>query len=371
MTRPFRPRVAALALACGLALTGLLALPAAAVSFDRVDDGVCTYRMQGDIVPGDSARLAAVLQQTRSFSLCLDSGGGSVHEGLTMMRMLLQPDVAVQTHVRNGSFCASACTFVLFAGTDRHAGRQVPARFVWPGGMMGVHAPSLRQPDTTFTAEEIRDAYREGIVVSTWITEALLLTVGQQPLITPWLHRRMLATPAEDMFWLETVADVAFAGVSLGGVTVPAPLSSQQWAQLCTMAYLLGHPLGRDDANALDTRSAASIVSETLSRVAGGPATRTTRTTATGTAVSAAMFPGRRYGTACEAEIPQAAHTLAPHRHPGQFGPLEARFVDYVLTSSADFDIPPSGPPYNDETWRVRIEPWFALNGATLLRDLR
>jgi hypothetical protein len=98
----------------------------------KTKSGELALRLQGRIVPGDTARLRAALEQQRPVLFVLNSPGGSVIEGRDMARLIRAS--GGRTMVPANGLCASAC-FMLFAAAG--------GKLVQPGAMVGVHSASV------------------------------------------------------------------------------------------------------------------------------------------------------------------------------------------------------------------------------------
>ena len=80
----------------------------------------------GAIERSDSFEFRKAIRTHPIDTVVLGSPGGSVWEGLSMAGIIY--DKKLRTYVPKGSECASACSFMYFAGQPRHA-----------GGKVGVH----------------------------------------------------------------------------------------------------------------------------------------------------------------------------------------------------------------------------------------
>jgi hypothetical protein len=94
-----------------------------------------TVYASGAIEEGDAAKLAAL---PRFGTLELDSPGGLVGEALAMAANM-DARGGIQTIVKAGASCASACAMALFVSGK--------TRIVYMGGRLGIH--SCRNPDGT------------------------------------------------------------------------------------------------------------------------------------------------------------------------------------------------------------------------------
>lgn len=111
--------IATLLRPCALLVAALLAAPASALTL-RERDGVALLR--GSIEEGDAKVLAAFLEKPRATPLrviWLESGGGSLAEGIRMAKEIRKAKIATAVDA-TGAYCDSACTFLFVAGAQRH-----------------------------------------------------------------------------------------------------------------------------------------------------------------------------------------------------------------------------------------------------------
>jgi len=84
--------------------------------------------LTGTIAPGDADRIAPRLAEIAPDVVLLDSPGGSVLDALALGRALRR--AGIETEVRDGAICLSACPWLFAGGTERRA---------HPGARIGVH----------------------------------------------------------------------------------------------------------------------------------------------------------------------------------------------------------------------------------------
>jgi hypothetical protein len=130
------------AVAAGPLLVLALTSPAAALTVQRVDVGrtdAAVFLMEGAFEPGDTLRLQreiAKLPATMPVAVILNSGGGSLDEGLDLGRFF--HSVRITTFSMGyGGVCLSACSLAFLGGRDRVTGK--PARIKMTGGRLGFH----------------------------------------------------------------------------------------------------------------------------------------------------------------------------------------------------------------------------------------
>jgi hypothetical protein len=114
----------------------LLGAPAQAADIyngSMIWTGIPAIRIEGEIVPGDEEKFAAVAASRQSSLVVLNSPGGSVRSAILMALQVRELGLDTFTG-RGGQGCSSACPAILLSG--RHVIIQVGTR-------VGFHAANL------------------------------------------------------------------------------------------------------------------------------------------------------------------------------------------------------------------------------------
>lgn len=216
MTRPILPAL--------VSLLAVLATPLAAATIEVVDprripyeerlSGRCSLRLSGPIVAGDAERLRQTLEPMKDalhedaqygigFNLCLNSEGGSFAEGLALARTI--SGLVTATVVKSGDRCLSACAIAFFGGTIFYDGA-FKMRMAAPGAVIGVHAPSLDLgPERRELPREVlTQAYLGAIADIRDLADSMLSDETVDPGMPTSLFVRMVSTPPDEMFLIET-----------------------------------------------------------------------------------------------------------------------------------------------------------------------
>jgi hypothetical protein len=161
-----------------LLLMGLQAGPSHAMDFfpGVTAEGTPFVTGEGLILPGDAARLAALLVP-RPRLLVLRSAGGELAAGLALAAQVREAGLPVL--VPAGGTCASACFLVLAAA---------PHRFAGPGARIGVHSAAAPlggedRDSLAATALMAREAERLGVPSA---IVARIITAGPDRIV--WLE---------------------------------------------------------------------------------------------------------------------------------------------------------------------------------------
>jgi hypothetical protein len=121
-----------LALVCGISLTAISPSHAVTISESLLDDKVHIVKLDGEIKPGDSARVQNVLakalrDEKRRVVISINSGGGSVQDGADISGMIFDEKLPLAVH----RDCESSC-FMIFAAAS--------VKLVGPETRIGVHS---------------------------------------------------------------------------------------------------------------------------------------------------------------------------------------------------------------------------------------
>lgn len=192
MTRMMRSAVRCLALIVSAATLSMHAANAAQVSF--TSDSATTITLVGEIVDGDAAALKSALDRaaargTAVTEIRLNSIGGSLHEGVDIVRVVYAAHL--NTAVARGATCASACFLAFAAGTGKRADRLA---------RVGVHVASI----------EVGNESPASIAGT-----AAMARIAQRLDVPCMIIDSMISTPANTMFWLSR-SDLESMGVVIG-----------------------------------------------------------------------------------------------------------------------------------------------------------
>lgn len=147
-------------------------------------DAGTTYRLEGEISPGDAERLGALITSAdpKPETLILQSPGGSVQDALALGRTLRAEGIA--TRMLSGEFCYSACPYLLAAGATRQ---------IDPQSSVGVHQHYFGENTLLPAAFAVEDIQRGQAEVMTYLDE-----MGIDPLIM----QHALSTPPDQIYVL-------------------------------------------------------------------------------------------------------------------------------------------------------------------------
>ncbi|MDN2583001.1 SH3 domain-containing protein [Aquibium sp. ELW1220] len=233
---------------CVLLLLLLCAGTASAATLKSSALPGCDYELVGDITTADAEKVERIdTEVDGGVTLCLNSPGGSVTGGLKLFELL--PRKNITTRIPPDWVCESACAVAFMAGrietglgmgiAHAYAGHSME-----PGGTLGFHAPGLNLPtDRQYSGEEVDAAFRIALTAAQRYFRASLTEEGEWRAFNEYLLARILETPADSMYRIETVADAVLGGINLSQVRLPARVGDAEIANLCDAAFIVRGPL--------------------------------------------------------------------------------------------------------------------------------
>lgn len=241
----------------------------------------CRMTIEGEIVEGDAQRFRDMLvgyindllpqdpnvdlstnfhEYLEDVRICLDSPGGSILEAIEMADTLaygyrVRSDIAprvpglaseivwsIGTAVPAGARCESACAILFMAGgyfshlaTSNNV--RDPNRVLHVDGRLGFHAPSLNVPGGSYTEETVSQAFGLAIEAVQRLSERL-----ERYKFSPSLFQRMVSTPPDEMFYIDTVEEAASWFVALAGAPLIQNPSIGNMTRVCENLVALSGP---------------------------------------------------------------------------------------------------------------------------------
>lgn len=203
-------------------------------------DSQCSYKFTGQVMPGDAKKIEALNTfGSAGASLCFDSPGGSLLEGIAMFDAIW--NAQMHTRVINGDECESACAVAWLGGGVQEGTLAVrfPSRSIEPGAVLGFHAPSLNLPaGQTYPAKDVENAFRIALKSAEGFFDIKLTTDDSVNALNDFLYARILETPGDSMFRIGTVAEALMSNVLVSGVKAPEEILKSNLVHLCENAYL-------------------------------------------------------------------------------------------------------------------------------------
>lgn len=211
---------------CGLSTSALAGNFSFVGNTNNVGTSEAHFRLSGTIEEADIERIKNLLRQNnisrtddvwKKFVVELNSLGGNYETGLQLAVLFRRLGFA--TIVRKGDKCFSACALAFLGGTeipkdptsvdfDGPIPSQSPDRSLEPGGSLGYHAPFLELPASSYTAENVDQAYSIAVQsISEFILVARHLYVSTDEL------PKLLKPSRNELFQIDTVDRVRLLGI--------------------------------------------------------------------------------------------------------------------------------------------------------------
>lgn len=221
---------------------------AIAADIHAVTSEYCDFTLSGALESGDAKKFYSqeLLQAPRSASssplfgqrLCLNSPGGSILEGLRIFEGIW--DSGIITVVAPGQRCESACALAFLGGSSFEGARgtRFQRRYLFPGAVLGFHAPGLILPNREiFSKEEIISAFDAAVSSSSIIMNMLGISQHGVSPINTYLAQMILSTPPSSMEYIDTMTEAAILDIDLVGYAV-GPIGASELSQACDAGYL-------------------------------------------------------------------------------------------------------------------------------------
>lgn len=227
----------------------------------------CTHQFQGIVDAGD-LDLFSALPSDPQVVICLDSPGGSFMEGIAIGEYLREAGIG--TLLEAGATCESACALVFMSGTyvadeirfkdpqdpdyveDWQLGPW-PWRSMHPTARLGLHAPRLNVPEGQYDEATVTLAYDAALRSLSEFSTRLMQTGPSDPILfNPDLFSILIATPHDQMFYIDTVDLAGRFDIRVGPVIPPTTLSEDSLIQACITYFRWAEDLGNEtDADSL------------------------------------------------------------------------------------------------------------------------
>jgi len=215
----------------------------------RVDDGLCNWLFSGKILSGDADKFFyenLFLEEDSlmdGLTLCLDSPGGSLDEGLKIFDAIWDSNVA--TIVPEYGKCESACALAFLGGSTQW-GTDVTRqdiRKLFPTSRLGFHGPSLNlKTNAVYDAAGLNKAFDLALKIAAKFHSMNVLYDRGMKAMSNHLYSQIIRTKAESMYYVDTIGDLILSRFDLLGVDYSkATLGETAIKNICDNSYLGGH----------------------------------------------------------------------------------------------------------------------------------
>jgi hypothetical protein len=212
----------------------------------------CHFRIEGEINRGDGERIETFIQNfdndvfytgegarlsnkygsSHFKRICLNSPGGSLSEAIIIAKAIYGE---WGTAVSANNTCESACSLIFMAGSfapedDRGI---IANRILHPLGRLGFHAPKLTIEEGNYSAGTVSKAYNialQGI----W----QIYDISGFIKFPPSLIGEMIATPPDEMLYVETIGQTARWQIMIAPTIHPRKLTKLAVINACNNHYL-------------------------------------------------------------------------------------------------------------------------------------
>ena len=228
-----------------------------AAEIGRSQDSACVLSLSGEIVQGDYDRFLQaaagaypdeIMESTANNTICLDSPGGSLSEGVKFARHFYEKGVG--TVIPDGAGCYSACAIMFMMGTAQGPEVAFGNRKLHIGGTLGFHRPYLNIP-----AGKTVDARTLTLAYDAAYDDALdLISIANSkapwsntPMMQADLIQGMLSHLGDDMLLIDTVDKASRFEIETFGYDKPTQFNEANAFYACENALQWQGGLTKED----------------------------------------------------------------------------------------------------------------------------
>lgn len=216
--------------------------------FSESDSDICKIRLDGEIIEGDFQRFISMAsvhfqgaensESTANDTICLNSPGGSVSEGIRLAAAFQKLGVGTRIAERDG--CYSICAIMFMMGQAQGSEVKFVNRQMHISAQLGFHRPyMLLESPKLVSARVLPVAYN---VALENLTEIMILATSRSPwsnipMIKPDLVQLMLQHIGDDLFLIDTVEKAGRFDIEVFGYEVPATVTEDQLFYACENTF--------------------------------------------------------------------------------------------------------------------------------------
>ena len=210
----------------------LVSQPAVGANLKPDNSDKCEYVLEGELVSSDPDIIEAIIVSSGFKTLCLNSPGGSFLAGMKLADIFMTN--GIQTYLRAGDECYSACAIAFLGGSIWGDLRHV-SRTLEPGGKLGFHSPYLALPKGEYNSEYVEGKVNDAIaLISFLISQKTHLKINDNFLTEfAFFHGDNNA-----LNMVETVRDAAIVGLELSKYTKPKT-EANSYKNACSLLFNL------------------------------------------------------------------------------------------------------------------------------------
>lgn len=219
----------------------------------------CTHGLTGQIGLDDLAKIQALPTDPQTV-LCLDSPGGVCRAGVQIGAYMRETGIG--TRLEENAICESACAIVFMSGTyhadtprygPKYEGGWQLGPQLWrsmhPTARLGFHAPRLNVPEGQYDEATVLKAYDIALQGLSEFATTLMMQGDQGDYILwdPNLYAQMIATPHDEMLYIDTVETAGRYKIEIGPMVAPPKQpDARTLIQACVTHYGWAESLGSD-----------------------------------------------------------------------------------------------------------------------------
>ncbi|OAH08384.1 hypothetical protein pfor_12c1418 [Rhodobacteraceae bacterium SB2] len=192
----------------------------------------CNKKFVGVIETGD---LTNNIESLIGRRICLDSPGGSLSEVTNFVQLIQEKNgfgtggddaMTFATRVQSGDKCESACAVLFMFGTSSYR-TSYQDKILEPGAKLGFHSPFI---DPRLGDKYSGDvAFAGGIQIANLLTAATYKTSTPAGVLPPELLSIVFGTRPEQMYYIDTCAEMYILGISTPDATNALQSSGDQF----------------------------------------------------------------------------------------------------------------------------------------------
>ena len=214
-----------------------------AADFTNVQRKNCLLEISGVIKAGDFEKFLVAVKKylpgsdgesTTRDTVCLNSNGGSLPEGLKFARYFF--DKGVTTVIDDGQVCLSVCALMFMMGATQGEEVAFLNRKMHINGTLGFHRPEIGLNSTaTYTSKQVTKAFNLALDSA---IEFLILANNIEPftnksVIAADLLQNTFSHIGNDFYYIDDVNKVGRWGIQIFGMDYPTKLTKRHAYRAC------------------------------------------------------------------------------------------------------------------------------------------
>ncbi|WP_313556446.1 hypothetical protein [Agrobacterium cavarae] len=218
-----------------------------AATFAMSSKDICVVSLEGEIVEGDFQRLQTIGatafkgsdgESSAKDTICLNSPGGSVAEGVRIAEFFYQKGIG--TVIDQGDECYSICAIMFMMGIAQGAEVNFVNRKLHLGGKLGFHRPYLDiQSDEMISVRALAVAHDAAVesVMKIMILANNHVPWSNSTMMRPDLVQQMLNHIGNDLFYIDTVEKAGRFEIDILGMPKGSGLTQEQAYYACENSF--------------------------------------------------------------------------------------------------------------------------------------